>query len=173
MGLLHHHIKHIQEKKKELQIAIILMEEEHPGHRWHDDPVQQLYILIDNQNFILMANLSLKPGKRYFISAGLVDHISQAPVPGATLVPKSRSVDNPAVAVIDGDGKIAYVGAGKANLTVVNTWTYQDANTGDNVSVDKTSIVEITGLAAAEVVDQTIDLTGEEDIPAADTTTQP
>lgn len=173
MGLFHHHVKHIQQKEKELDIAIILMEEEHPGRRWQRyPPVQQLYILIDNQNFILMANLSLKPGKRYFISAGLVDHISQAPVPGATMVAKSSSVDNPAVAVVDAAGKVAYVGAGKANLTVVNTWTYQDGNTGDNVSVDKTSIVEITALAAAEVVDQTIDLTGEEDIPA-DTTTQP
>lgn len=126
-----------------------------------------LYILIDNQNFIIMSNLNLKPGKRYVITAGIIDAVNLAPVPGAKLIAtKSNSVDNPAVAVIDADGKIAYVGAGKANLTNVTTWEYNDEITGEDKTADVTTVVGITGLLADEVVVGTIDLTNEEDIPA-------
>lgn len=126
-----------------------------------------LYILIDSNNFIIMSNLNLKPGKRYTVTAGIIDAVNMAPVPGAVLVgTKSNTIDNPAVALIDADGKAAYAGPGKANLTNITTWTYPDENTGDSVTADVTTVVSITALAAAEVVAGTVSLDNEEDIPA-------
>lgn len=138
-----------------------------PHHpRLRREVYQVFTIFIDNQTFIIM-NLNLKPGKRYTISVALIDKVLQAPVPGAQLVAnKSNTIDNPAVAVIDADGKAAYVAPGKANLTTVNTWSYQDEATGEQTQADVTTTVQITCLVAAEVVDQTVDLTNEEDIPA-------
>jgi hypothetical protein len=167
MSLYDHLLDKISQEQEEMATAIRLLREYFPHQTYKRlEPVQVLYILIDNQTFIVMANLSLKPGKRYTLSPGLQDAISKIPVPGATLVAKDRSVDNPAVAKIDADGKVAYVGAGTAQLTHTNTWTYKDEITSELVTVDKTSTVTITALAAAEVVEQTTDLTGEEDIPA-------
>lgn len=135
-------------------------------HRFRQKVEQVLFIIIDNQTFILMSNLNLKPGKRYAITPGLIDSISKAPVPGAQLTNKVSSVADSTIALVDSDGKLRYVTKGSTALTVVGSWSYTDGNTGDTVNVDKTSVVTITCLAVAEVVEQTVDLTDEEDIPA-------
>lgn len=157
---------------EEMEKAFAKLRKDYPHHPFHcHDPrrrqvTQVLTVFFNNSNFIIMGNLLLKPGMRYVITPGLIDVVNVAPVPGATFVPKSNTVDNAAVAVIDADGQVAYAGIGKANLSSTNTWSYTDENTGLPVTQDITTTVPITGLAQAEVVQQTLDLTGENPIPA-------
>lgn len=154
--------------EEEIEKMLKRFRREYPRHhRFRRKIIGVLFILIDNQNFIIMSNLNLKPGKRYTVTPGIIDAVNLAPIPGAVLLAiKSNSVDNPAVAFVDADGKIAYVGGGKANLTNVTTWEYTDEITGEEVTADVTTVVSITGLLPAELVVGTVSLDNEEDIPA-------
>lgn len=124
----------------------------------HQTVKQVLIAIIKSQKFIIMDPLQLAPGTQAPITPALVDSITLAPIPGATFVPKSNSVDNPAVASVDANNNLVYVGAGSANLTSVNTWTYTDQNTQQPVTVDLTTVSAVVALAAAETVQQTISL---------------
>lgn len=119
---------------------------------------QVLIAIINNQKLIIMDPLQLAPGTQAPIIPALVDAITLAPIPGATFVPKSNSVDNSAVASVDASNNLVYVGAGSANLTSVNTWTYVDQNTQQPVTVDETTVAPVVALAAAETVQQTLSL---------------
>lgn len=162
-------LREIRGLRESLAKALGKLRHHYPKHKeLRREIVGVLYISIDQNNFIIMANLNLKPGKRYTVTPGIIDSVNLAPVPGAQLVAvKSNTIDNPAVAIIDADGKAAYVGPGKANLTNVATWTYNDENTGDSVTADVTTTVSINALQPAEVVTGTVSLDNEEDIPAA------
>lgn len=156
------------EEQFEKELAYLLrMFPHHHYHRKHGPKPHQVLLFIHHkQKFIVMDALILKPGKRAPIVPALIDAVTGLPVPGATFVAKSNTVDNNTVATVDADGKLAYVSDGTAKLTSVNTWTYQDQNTGDSITVDLTTIADVKALKPAEVVQQTIALGDQEDIPA-------
>ena len=129
-------------------------------------PIQVLFTRFNNQNFIIMDPLVLSPGTQAPIQPALIDSVTLQPIPGATFVPKSNTVDNSAIATVDANNNLVYGSAGTANLTSVNTWTYTDQNTGLQVVADQTTIMQIKMLSAAEAVQQTIALGAPVAIPA-------
>lgn len=120
--------------------------------------LQVLVTNINNQNFIIMNPLSLVLGFLAAIMAQLVDAKTLVAIAGATFVPKSAATDNPAIATVDAKGNLVAVAVGQCNLTVVNTWTYTDASTGQQVVADQQTVIGVTVTAAAEGVQQIITL---------------
>lgn len=133
-----------------------------PHHHYRREhrpgPIQVLFTRLNNQNFIIMSPLSLNNGNSAPIQAALVDAATLQPIPGATKVPKSASSDTPTAATVDSNGNLVAVAVGTGNLTVVNTWTYTDQNTGQPVTADETTVIAFQVVATPEGVLQVVTL---------------
>lgn len=128
---------------------------------------QVLVKIVNHKKVIIMDPLQLNPGTQAPIIPALVDAVTLQPIPGATFVPKSNTVDNPAIASVDANGNLVYVSAGAANLTSVNTWTYVDQNTKLSVTADVTTVSTLQMNAAAEAILQQVGLGTPVPIPTA------
>lgn len=128
---------------------------------------QVLVKIVNHKKVIIMDPLQLNPGTQAPIIPALVDAVTLLPVPGATFVPKSNTVDNPAIASVDANGNLVYGSAGTANLTSVNTWTYVDQNTKQTVTADVTTVSALQMNAAAESILQQVGLGTPVPIPTA------
>ena len=110
--------------------------------------IQVFVTVINNQKFIIMNPLQLQVGFQAPILEQLVDAVKLQPIAGATMVPKSKVSDNPAAATVDASGNLVAVAAGSGNLTDINTWTYTDPVTGQQVTADVQTIAPFVVAAA-------------------------
>lgn len=129
--------------------------------------IKQIIQLLINSKIVTMDPLQLNPGTQARIIPALLDAVTLQPIPGATFVPKSNTVDNSAVASVDANNNLVYVGAGTGNLTSINTWTYTDQNTKLPVTADVITVSPLQMNAAAEAVVQQVGLGTPVPIPAA------
>lgn len=121
-------------------------------------PIQVLTTFINKNQFIIMDPLNLQSGQQAPIIAQLVDAKTLQAIPGATKTTKNISTDSPEIAVIDADGNLVALKAGTGNLTVVNTWSYTDQNTGEGVIADETTVVGYVIAVSPEGVLQVVSL---------------
>jgi|HubBroStandDraft_2_1064218.scaffolds.fasta_scaffold329121_2 hypothetical protein len=152
------HLAEIKQIEQQLTNAIYQMESEYPNEPYKpvfadlkqlekdtvllgDQKVKQVAIvIINNQKYILMGNQVIQlpqagqPAVAYPLLDALVDAVSLQPISGATATLVSRTVDNPAVAVIDSNGNLLPVSAGVVNVTSTNTWSYTDEDTQQPVT---------------------------------------
>lgn len=160
-------IKALEGLEREIDHWLGKLRHHFPRHpRFREKVRQVLTFSFNNQTFIIM-NLQLSPGTQAPIVPSLINTVTLKPIPGATFVPKSNTVDNAAAASVDANGNLVYVGAGAGNLSSTNTWSYTDENTGLPVVADIVTVSPFTCLAAAEAVTQVVTLGAAVPIPAA------
>lgn len=171
---LHEREEFIRQRELELEEEIALTLERYPHYNYagyqfrRRQRVKQVLIIIyKNQKFIIMGPLSLQVGNQAPIQEALVDAGTLLPIPGATKVAKSKSFDTPAVATVDANGNLVAVAVGTGNLTDVNTWTYTDQDTGQQVTSDETTVQAFAIVATPEGVLQVVTLGPAVAIPAA------
>jgi len=121
-------------------------------------PLQVLTTLFNNNQFIIMDSLNLQSGQQAPILSQLVDAKTLQPIPGATKTAKNISTDAPDIAQIDADGNLVALKPGTGNLTVVNTWSYTDQNTGEGVIADETTVISYVVSVSPEGVLQIVTL---------------
>lgn len=144
--------------ERELAELKRLFPHHHYKRKHSNRPIQVLTTFINNQKFIIMDPLKLQNGQQAPINEALVDANTLKPIPGATKVNKSRSTDNSATAAVDADGNLIARAPGTGNLTTVNTWTYTDQNTNQQVTTDETTVMPYEIAVTAEGVLQVVSL---------------
>lgn len=160
-----------EEAREDYEISVILTREqileqelgEIISRKHSGQSVKQIsYVIINNKKYIPMGNQIIQlpqagqPAQAYPILDALVDATTLQPIPDAVATLLSRTVDNPAVAVIDSNGNLFPQAAGVVNVTSTNTWNYTDEDTQQPVTgKQETSTTPYTVISGPEQVVQT------------------
>lgn len=102
----------------------------------------------------------------FHIAAALLDALTNEAISGATKVLKSATSSDVSIVLVDANNDLIPQKKGVATIVVVNTWTYTDSVSGEEVTKDLTTSVDVQVVDGPEGVLQVITFVPF-DLPAA------